>query len=102
MDEESHYNTMGNSIVDDGNDSKRASATSSARSTLSARAITEDARLSRSPGIKILEMAGQAPVYQCKFSVKDFRLRNPAVPDDGSDEYDTDLESEEVGWIICL
>ena len=98
MGEESNYTTIGHSSLDEanGNHNERQSPTSSVRSTRSARVLNEQARFSRSPGIRILQMAGKAPVYKCRFSVKDFRLQSPAIPDDGSDEYDTDLESEEV------
>lgn len=103
MEKESPRVTRRNSIADEAGEAcgnaDRLSLPSSARSTRSMRsavATDEEKKLSRSPGLKILQMAGQAPVYQCKFSLQDFRLRNPAVPDDGSDEYDTDLDSEEV------
>ena len=103
MEEDSDYSQIKKSslegvVVD--NDEQRQLTSPSVRSTCSARIAGDEARFARSPGIKILQMADQAPSYQCRFSVKDFHLRNHALPDDCSDDYDTDLESEEVGRII--
>ena len=85
--------TIGNPIKGEavGNNNRQQLSTTSVRSTRST-------RLSRSPGIRILHMAGQTQSCQGKFSLNDFRLRNPDIFDDGSDEYDTDLESEKVRW----
>ena len=83
--------------------SSRVSATRSVRSARTA-CNDEEAKFARSPGIKILEMAGKVPEYHSKFSVKEFKLRNQTFVEEGSDEYDTDLESDVVGYLSlhCL
>ena len=103
MEKESNFMTMEKHTIGEavGNDNRQQSSTKVVRSTRSARIISEGARYSRSPGIKILKMAGQTTSYHCKFSVNDFRVRNQDVFDEGSDEYDTDLESEEVRLKFC-
>ena len=103
MEEDSDYSQIKQSRLEEvviDNDDQRQLTSPSVRSTCSARIVGEEARFVRSPGIKILQMADQAPSYQSRFSVKDFHLRNSVLPDDCSDDYDTDLESEEVGRII--
>ena len=85
---------------------RRRSELDDCRISISSRASTTpsilasekvEARLARSPGIKILEMmASKPPPCQTKFSIEDFRLKNLTVMEDISDEYDTDLESDEV------
>ena len=76
--------------------SSRVSATRSARSARTA-CTDKETQFARSPGIKILEMAGKVPEYHSKFSVKEFKLRNQTFVEEASDEYDTDLESDVVG-----
>ncbi len=78
---------------------------SSPRSSLASTAVAlgyekHGARLNRSPGIKILEMASKEKEFQSKFCAKDFRLRHQSFLEEASDEYDTDLEADEVNFLV--